>query len=79
MTFARQVHRLAFAVHYLANNRGGWSARGGLTGDPDTPREVLRQGRVQLTLDNGQALNISIAVHAQGSQTAFFESVADVR
>ncbi|WP_343699196.1 hypothetical protein [Caulobacter sp.] len=79
ITVARQVHPVAFSLHYLDSNRGLRAAKGGVTGEPDTMREAFRQGRVVLTLDNGKALDVSIVAHAEGSATAYFESVPEAR
>lgn len=78
LKIARQVHPVAFSLHYI-DNRGQRSAKGGLTGSPDAMREAFRQGRVHLTLDDGKGFDVSIVAHAEGSGTAYFESAADVR
>lgn len=78
LTIARQVHPVSFSLHYL-DIRGLRSAKGGLTGEPDAMREAFRQGRVHLALDNGKGFDVSIVAHAEGSGTAYFESVVDIR
>lgn len=79
LTFARQIHPVAFSLHYHNGNRGMRSAKGGVTGEPEAMREAFRQGHVQLVLDDGKALGVAIVAHAEGSATAYFESTADVR
>ena len=79
LIIARQAHAVAFSLHYLDNNRGQRAAKGGVTGAPEVMREAFHQGRVQLTLDDGKAFDISIVAHAEGSATAYFESAVDVR
>jgi hypothetical protein len=78
LTFARSAHPITFSLHYL-DNRGQRSAKGGLTGAPDVMREAFRRGRVRLALEDGKAFEVSIIAHAEGSDTAYFESAADVR
>lgn len=78
LTIARQAHPVTFSLHYL-ENRGLRSAKGGLTGEPDMMREAFRRGRVHLALDDGKGFDVSIIAHAEGSDTAYFESAVDIR
>lgn len=79
LIIARQSHPVAFTLQYLDSNRGQRGAKGGVTGEPEVMREAFRQGRVQLTLDNGKAMEVSIIAHAEGSATAYFENAVNVR
>lgn len=50
-------------------------AKGGVTGDPVAMREAFRQGHAHLQLDESKGFQVSIVAHAEGSATAYFESV----
>ncbi|WP_343699652.1 hypothetical protein [Caulobacter sp.] len=63
----------------LDSNRGTRSAKGGLTGDPEAMRAAFREGRASLALDDGKTLDIAIVAHAEGSDTAYFESPETLR
>ncbi|WP_233247527.1 hypothetical protein [Caulobacter endophyticus] len=63
---------MAFSLHYLVGNQGQRGAKGGVTGDPDAMRRAFRQGRVQLTLDDGKAFDVSIVAHAEGMRHSLF-------
>lgn len=76
LTIARERHPVAFSLQYLANARGQRAAKGGVTGEPDAMRQAFRQGRVQLTLDDGKAFEVEIVAHTEGSDTAYFEAAA---
>lgn len=79
ITIARQAHPVAFSFHLLASSRGERSAKGDVTGDPEAMRKAFRQGRVDLALDDGKVMDIAIVAHAEGSDTAYFESAASLR
>lgn len=73
LTIARENHPIAFEVWFV-DVRGQRSAKGGVTGAPEAMREAFRQGRVKLALDDGATLDVAIIAHAEGSDTAYFES-----
>jgi hypothetical protein len=70
---ARQSHPVDFEIRFV-DSRGQRAAKGGVTGSPEAMREAFRRGLVRLALDDGKAIDIAIVAHAEGSQTAYFES-----
>lgn len=39
-------------------------------------RDAFREGYVRLALDDGQEIPVTIVAHAEGADTAFFESAS---
>jgi hypothetical protein len=73
LTLARQAYPVAFEIRFV-DSQGSRSAKGGVTGSPDTMREAFKHGRARLELDDGQSLDVAFVAHAEGSATAYFES-----
>ena len=70
---ARQSHPVDFEIRFV-DSRGQRSAKGGVTGAPEAMREAFKRGHARLELDDGQALEVAIVAHAEGSPTAYFDS-----
>lgn len=74
----RENHPVSFELRYV-ESQGQRAARGGLTGEPNAMRAAFRLGRARLALDDGKSLEIAIIAHTEGSETAYFESAAELR
>lgn len=74
LTIGREAHPVSFEIRYV-EAVGRKSARGGVTGDADAMRRAFREGYARLALDDGHEIPVTIVAHAEGAQTAFFESV----
>lgn len=58
----------------MSSPPGRKSAKGGVTGEPEIMRTAFREGFARLALDDGQEIPVTIVAHAEGADTAFFES-----
>lgn len=73
LTIGRKIHPVSFEIRYI-EAAGRKSAKGGVTGEPDAMRDAFKEGRVRLALDDGQEIPVTIVAHAEGADTAFFET-----
>lgn len=75
LTIGRKVHPVSFEIRYV-EAAGRRSAKGGVTGEPGAMRDAFREGYARLALDDGQEIPVTIVAHAEGADTAFFESAS---
>ena len=75
LLIARQSHPVTFEIR-VVGSRGQMTAKGGVTGAPHAMRDAFKRGHARLELDDGQALDVAIVAHAEGSPTAYFDTHA---